>query len=269
MEAVKEALKHSPNPAWEVGIPILFIVLAIIYFSLASWYKNKYGLYRSQTDSINSLLALRRQILDSAIGPLVPNTESVCGNLLGKKGIYVRIKENETAIVNWRPLSVRMAGYLGGDNTVLDGVFDMKKGIQLALQMGARCFIFDIDYLEEKPCEPRLIHRDDQGVMRSLHTGSIKDGMDTINKMAFNINYDPVIVVVYLRRLPPGKTQKATYFKAIAAALDPLAEFVRDLIPIPGVNPTAQRGPAQGPRAEVIGEVDQGGHAIGVVDPGA
>jgi len=214
MEAVKR-----------VGIPIFFVLLAIVYFSTAFWYKNNYGLYNSTTDSVNNLLSIKRQALSASIDPLVANTESVCAKLSSNTGVYSKtnIPENSTAIVNWRPLSVRMAGYLGGIHTVLDGVFDMSKGIQLALQLGARCFIFDIDYLDEKPCVPCLIHRDNQGVMRSLHTGSIRDGMDALKTGAFNSNYDPVIVVLYLRRIPQGTIQKTNYFKAIAAALDPLS----------------------------------------------
>lgn len=224
MDAMKQAMA-SPDAAWKIGIPVLFVILAIIYFSIASWYKNQYGLYRSETDSINNLLAIRRQILQSAIGPLAPNYESVCGNLLGKRGIYSQIGQDKTALVNWRPLSIRMAGYLGGDKTARDGVFDMNAGIQLALQCGARCFIFDIDYLDDRPCEPRLIHRDDQAVMRSLHTGNIKDGMDSLHRMAFNSNYDPVIVVIYFRRIPVGKQQQSTFMRAVASALDPLSTY--------------------------------------------
>jgi hypothetical protein len=224
MDAMKQAMA-SPDAAWKIGIPVLFVLLAIMYFTMSLWYKNQYGLYRSQTESINQLLALRRQILQSAIGPLTPNYESVCGNLLGKRGIYAQITEDKTALVNWRPLTVRMAGYLGGDKTVRDGVFDMRVGIQLALQCGTRCFIFDIDYLDNRPCEPRLIHRDDQGVMRSLHTGDIKEGMKVLNDMAFNSNYDPVIVVLYFRRIPLGKKQSDTYIKAVASALDPLSTY--------------------------------------------
>jgi hypothetical protein len=224
MDAMKQAMA-SPDAAWKIGIPVLFVLLAIMYFTMSLWYKNQYGLYRSQTESINQLLALRRQILQSAIGPLTPNYESVCGNLLGKRGIYAQITEDKTALVNWRPLTVRMAGYLGGDKTVRDGVFDMRVGIQLALQCGARCFIFDIDYLDDRPCEPRLIHRDDQGIMRSLHTGDIKEGMKTLNEMAFNSNYDPVIVVLYFRRIPIGKKQSDAYIKAVASALDPISTY--------------------------------------------
>ena len=215
----------SPDSAWTIGIPVLFVLLAILYFTMSAWYTNQYGLYRSQTHSINTLLSIRRQTLQAAIGPLTPNYESVCAGLLAKKGVYRSVTPDKTALVNWRPLSVRMAGYLGGYNTVLDGVFDMNVGIQLALQCGARCFIFDIDYLEDRPCEPRLIHRDEQGVMRSLHTGSIKDGMVALNKMAFTSNYDPVIVVVYFRRIPIGKKQQSSFMKAVAASLDPLSTY--------------------------------------------
>jgi len=107
----------------------------------------------------------------------------------------------------------------------MDGVFDMVKGIQLALSLGARSFVFDIDYLDNNPCEPRVIHRDSLGIMRSLHTGSIQQGMEALNKMAFANNYDPVIIVVYLRRVPQGKAQKDKFFKTISASLDPLSTF--------------------------------------------
>lgn len=224
VDAMKQALA-SPDAAWKIGIPVLFILLALMYFTMSLWYKNEYGLYRSETDSINNLLAIRRQFLQSNIGPLTPSYNSVCADLLSKRGLYAQITDDKTAIVNWRPLTVRMAGYLGGHKTVRDGVFDMNVGIQLALQCGARCFIFDIDYLEDRPCEPRLIHRDEQGVMRSLHTGSIKDGMTALYNMAFNSNYDPVIVVVYLRRIPLGKTQQSSFFRAIASSLDPLSTY--------------------------------------------
>ena len=230
MEGVKQsALKvyNSENGAWTIGIPIFLIVLMIIYFSMGFWYKNQYGRYRSRPESIKQLLTLRRQALGMAIDSLPANLESICAKLLKKENPYnsANIPQNSTPMVNWRPLTVRLAGYLGGDITVRDGVFDMTKGIQLALTLGARCFIFDIDYLDEKPCEPRVIHRDSNGVMRSLHTGSIKQGMATLNNMAFTNNYDPVIVVVYLRRLPVGKTQKSTYLKAVAAELSPLATY--------------------------------------------
>jgi hypothetical protein len=222
---MKLQLPQTTSEIWKIGLPVFLIALMIVYFTMGLWYKNQYGRYRSTKESINQLLTIRRHTLGEAIDPLAPNNASICSALLSKSGIYSQIKENETAMVNWRPLSVRVAGYLGGDITVRDGVFDMAKGIQLALSLGARCFIFDIDYLDDKPCEPVVIHRDENGIMRSLHTGSVYDGMDALRKMAFSSNYDPVIVVVYLRRIPAGKTQKSVFFKNLASYLDPLTTY--------------------------------------------
>ena len=218
MEVAKQALGKlgisGTNPLLQIGVPIFLVTMMIIFFTMSTWYTNQYGLYRSKPDSINQLLSARRQTLSESIDPLRANSTSVSNSLLAKSEPYSRILGNSTALVNWRPLSVRMAGYLGGVNSVRDGVFDMSKGIQSAIHLGARLFTFDIDYMDNKPCEPRLIYRDDQGVMRSLHTGSILDGMAALNTYAFRENYDPVIIVLYLRRLPQGKTQKSNYFKA-------------------------------------------------------
>ena len=228
MDSAKQLIHkvvNSPNAILEVGVPILLIFLMILFFSLGAWYKNKYGKYRSIEDSINQLLVIRRQKLSESIDPLAANNLSVCANLISKTAPYSQIDQSETALVNWRPLTVRLAGYLGGDETQRDGVFDMVKGIQLALHLGARGFIFDIDYMEDRPCEPVVVNRDGNGIMRSLHTASISEGMHTLNQMAFSKNYDPVIIVIYLRRVPPSKLQKDTFFKAIASALDPLTTY--------------------------------------------
>ena len=187
------------------------IAMSIVYFTMGTWYKNQYGMYRSQIVSINTLLTIRRQLLQTTLTDLKPNHASVCSKILEKKPVYSQITEDKRALVNWRPLSVRLAGYLGGDTSVLNGVFDMSVGIYLALERGVRCFIFDIDYLDERPCEPCLIHRDDSGVMRSLHTGSIKDAMSELAKKSFIHNYDPVIVTIYFRRIPSGKNQQKIF----------------------------------------------------------
>jgi hypothetical protein len=65
--------------------------------------------------------------------------------------------------------------------------------------------------------------------MRSLHTGSIKEGIDTIAAKAFtanggSLNYDPVLIILYLRRVPKGTNQQKSFFRNIAASLDSLSE---------------------------------------------
>jgi hypothetical protein len=218
-------LDMSQGKVWKIGLPIFLIVLMVLYFTMGLWYKQTYGRYRSTNESIQQLLTIRRHVLGEAIDSLKPNDSSICNSLLKKTGVYGQVGESKTALVNWRPLTVRVAGYLGGDTTARDGVFDMKKGIQLALILGARSFIFDIDYLDKTPCEPVVIHRDENKFMRSLHVGSIQEGMETLKQMAFSSNYDPVIVVIYLRRIPDGKVQQSSFFKSIASQLNPLSMY--------------------------------------------
>jgi hypothetical protein len=49
--------------------------------------------------------------------------------------------------------------------------------------------------------------------------------MDALTRYSFNTNYDPVLVIVYLRRIPKGRKQMDIYFKAIAASLNPLSIY--------------------------------------------
>jgi len=207
------------------AIPIVILALSVVYFWLAFWYRQKYSQYRSTPESVKLLQTIRKEILSSKIDPLTQNTNSVCSKLLNKKDLYALINPDSTALVNWRPLTVRLTGYLGGMNTSYDGVFDMTKGTQLALSQGARAFVFDIDYLDVSPCKPVIINRDDAGYMRSLHTGSIKEACQALANKAFETNYDPVIVIVYIRRLPEGDQQKANFLGAIAQALNPLSRY--------------------------------------------
>lgn len=226
----KISIPTSTSPLWQYGTLVLIIVLMLAYFSVAFWYKQAYGQFTSKKESIQNLLTIRRSVLGH-IDRLVQNNESVCNNIINKVGPYAIIptikmkKGDPTAIVNWRPLTVRLTGHLGGINTARDGVFDMDKGVQLALSQGARAFVFDIDYLEEAPCQPVIVHRDANGYMRSLHTGSIKDACKSLTNRAFEINYDPVLVIVYIRRLPEGSKQKDAFFKNIAASLEPLSIY--------------------------------------------
>jgi hypothetical protein len=221
----KLQIPKTSSKAWQIGTFIGIIVLMFCYFLTGRWYKYTYAEYRSQPASIQRLLAIKRKKLSDAIDPLYPNTNSVCSQLLGKQGFYSQIDVSKTAVVNWRPLTVRLAGYLGGIHTARDGVFDMTKGIQLALAQGARAFVFDIDYLDVAPCNPVVIHRDNSGYMRSLHTGKILEGMKALANMAFTTNYDPVMVIIYLRRIPKLASQQDSFFKGIAASLDPISGY--------------------------------------------
>jgi len=214
-----------PGKIWGNGIFVFFIILIIFCFCFAASSKVNYGLYTSTADSVKQLLTIRRETLGS-ITSNPSNKTSVCLNIKNKVVPYSTIGLKEIALVNWRPLTVRLAGYLGGINGPYDGVFDMDFGISNAIFLGARSFIFDIDYDDNYPCAPILFFQDSSGIKRSLNTGSIKDGMTALSKYAFGgdiSNYDPVIVVLYIRRVPSRIKQKSTFYKSIAEALSPLS----------------------------------------------
>uniref|UniRef100_A0A6C0AN77 Phosphatidylinositol-specific phospholipase C X domain-containing protein n=1 Tax=viral metagenome TaxID=1070528 RepID=A0A6C0AN77_9ZZZZ len=210
---------------WTMLIYVLLIILFVVYVILASTFNTGCRLYRSNANSIKKLISLRRLGLGSSVDIIPHNDKSVCSEIVNKNAPYNSISSAKIALLQWRPLTVRLAGYLGGICSARDGVFDMAKGIQVALSLGARSFVFDIDYLDKSPCQPLLIHRDSGGIMRSLNTGSIQDGMASLKKMAFSANQDPVIIILYLRRIPSGQIQADNFLTAIASALDPISTY--------------------------------------------
>lgn len=214
-----------PGKIWGSGMFVFFIILIIICFSYSAWYKMVHGTYTSTADSVKKVLTIRRLALGKIMsGP--ENKHSVCLSVINRAQPYNTLPASHNALVNWRPLTVRLAGYLGGINGQRDGVFDMTFGISNAIFLGARSFIFDIDYINEYPCAPVLLYQDLNGIQRSLNTGLIKDGMTALSNYAFRgdiSNYDPVVIVLYLRRVPEGEKQKSTFYKAIAQALSPLS----------------------------------------------
>jgi hypothetical protein len=212
--------------------PVFLVIIIVYFFVMGSMHNMTHNSVRSTQESVNSLVAMRRGVLSNSIDPLVKVERSVCSELLKNPRTvpYSLIHKadegtgDQRSLVNWRPLTVRLTGYLGGpDGSAMDGVFNMDSGVRHALHLGARGFFFDIDYLDATPCEPVVVFRDDEAVMRSLHTGSIKDGMQVLANKAFETNYDPVLITLYLRRVPAGESQKGNFFKNIAAALNPLA----------------------------------------------
>jgi hypothetical protein len=219
---------RSPNTEsrlWQIGTLLSIVVFMIAYFLTAFWYTQTYGQFRSNPASIKNLLTIRNHDLSTAIGNLKSNTASVCTKIINKDRLYTSFTPEKTALVNWRPLTVRLAGYLGGIHTARDGVFDTQSGIQHALDQGARAFVFDIDYLDESPCAAVLIHRDSKGYMRSLNTGSIKDACKRLTDKAFQTNHDPVLIIIYLRRIPPALNQQKRFFSSIASSLNPLSTY--------------------------------------------
>jgi len=209
---------------WKYAVYAILVLLMLTYAGLAFWFYQTNSTYTEDPKKVATLISIRRQDLSSAIDRLPMVETSVIANLSGIVP-WSLIPKNNTPLVNWRPLTVRLCGYLGGANGIKNGVFDMNYGITKTLNLGARGFFFDIDYLEAAPCAPVLLYRDEQGYKRSLMSGSVKDGMTAIASNAFKNNNDPVCIFIYLRRIPKGPKQQTTFFTNLANALQPLDSY--------------------------------------------
>jgi len=154
----------------------------------------------------------------------------------------------EQCLVNFYSLGCRFSGYLGPFS---NGYFDTDVAVTSALKMGCRTFVLEIDYMDSCPIFPRLVVRDVNGRIRSneasslptcntLDQSNIKAVCNTLRVAAFgpavqNPN-DPLIVVLYLLRLPPrdktgtGNTTLLTYLSNVAKCLTPLLDKTVDNI---------------------------------------
>lgn len=217
---------------WGTIIPVFLGIMSIVYFSTAIYYAYTKGQYRATPQSSAQLITIQQANISSHSLTLT-NGNSVCTALINRSpAAFGTITTNTNSaigdarsLLNWRPLTVRLPGYLNGQNGPADGVFSPAFGIDKAIDLGARGFFFDIDYEDAAPCLPVVIFRDNTGIKRSLNDGDIKAAMTELAAKAFTINYDPVIVIIYLRRMPSGTLQQKNFFGAIAQALNPLSDY--------------------------------------------
>jgi hypothetical protein len=225
LQLVVPSLSLNEGIVWKWGPLVFLVVLSVFYFAIGLWYKTRYAKFRETPEDVQSLLSIMRQRLGEKIDPLAQNTTSITQSMVNKQGIFNTMNINTTALLNWRPLTVRLTGYLGGFYEARDGVFDMDKGIQLCLAQGARAFVLEIDYLDNAPCVPLLLHRDTNEFKRSLNVGSIQQACQSLANRAFQQNLDPVLLILYFRRLPPQTKQRETMFRAVAKQLGPIANL--------------------------------------------
>jgi len=225
---------------WKYIIPVFLALMCAYYFIYAISYKTTKGQYRTDPISVSQVESIQQATISSILGTSASasgtpsNGNSICATLTASPiqiPFNTIITNANSAIgdartlLNFRPLTVRLPGYINGPNGSTDGVFSPAFGINAALTLGARGFFFDIDYEDARPCVPAIIFRDDFGIKRSLNNGNIKMAISELASKAFTTNYDPVLIIIYLRRVPPGPKQQSKFFGAIAAALNPLSQY--------------------------------------------
>jgi hypothetical protein len=83
-------------------------------------------------------------------------------------------------LINQHVLATTGSGYIGPP---INGVYSEQRAVQLALQAGVRCFVFDINELKEKP---RLITKKTNGVRVCLNNGYLNKALCSSNMTAFS-----------------------------------------------------------------------------------
>jgi len=147
----------------------------------------------------------------------------------------------EQCLVNFYSLGCRFTGYVGPFE---EGYWSPDIAVQLAVNAGCRTFVLEIDYLDDCTGDttkyfPRIVVRDVQGKLRinyksnkpfcnSFAHSNIRDVCEKINFYAFSSSCqnasDPVIIVLYFIRQPPGSYKSKTvldYYSNVAKGLSP------------------------------------------------
>jgi hypothetical protein len=223
----------ASNIIWAIGFLLILTLIAIVVYytvsktdvedstsdpKLETKYKNQVKLL---SDRYNPVASARRPVTDL----LNQNT----------------MEPSEQCLVNFYSLGCRYTGYIGPMN---EGYWDPDLAVQLAVNAGCRTFILEIDYLDECNGEtikyfPRIVVRDAQNKLRikfnsnrpicnSPQYSNIRDVCEKINYYAFasscQNSTDPVIIVLYFLRQPPGSYKSKTvldYYSNVAKALAP------------------------------------------------
>lgn len=158
-----------------------------------------------------------------------------------------QMPESQQSLVNFYALGCRTTGFVGPAE---NGYFDAEIGVQMAVKAGCRVFVLEIDYFDECRDDavryfPRLVTRDIQGKQQykkesnlpfcnsaAADGGSnIREVCKAIQQYAFSADTqnatDPVIVVLYFLRQPPGSYKSKEvldYYSHVAQMLAPLRD---------------------------------------------
>ncbi len=183
-------------------------------------------LTRIQIPIADALMAEHRPIIGSEGGG-----GRGAGGSAGELGLAIPdMLPADRLLLNFHVLGARLGGFLG--NSAAGGLYSEDRAVELALRKGCRLFLLEIDYLERAPEVPVLIYRDEAGNNLSRNTGSIGRVARALKKHTKDqklVGDDPLIVALYMRRLP-GETASSrealNFMGAVAAELQSLFPYL-------------------------------------------
>lgn len=195
-------------------LAIVFLVLAILIGAIS------YFVIKKSNSQIQQEQVTKFDPLFSSLS----QTRKGVNAYLDEK--IVQESKKNWCLFNFAPLTLLNAGY--GERTPEGGLYNINE-ISRALDLGFRCFSFNIDFYtgSEKPSSnpekpippgyPCLLDRDDQGVVRSINCGSISDMMTALSQQAFSqslpTGQDPLIVFLDFKNVPDSVKNKDTFVK--------------------------------------------------------
>jgi hypothetical protein len=191
------------------------IIIGLLITGIVSFINYTIDRYRN-----TSTPAHNARIVQERIAALEDRYEHIRSKIGGFEEIVRVTPENQRALINYRIMTVAIAGYMG---PAVDGVFAEDVAIERAFNVGARHFILPIDYMDDAPAVPRIIVRDG-GVRVSNNTGSISAVIRRLAEIRQR-SADPIIITLYFHRLPPGPKESLEFMASVAKTLTPLAPY--------------------------------------------
>jgi hypothetical protein len=202
MLATLSVPRPSNKILFYIGI-VLVILITVFLIMIISRYAAKIA----SPSTVKKVIRDRVALLNAAIEPTAGK----------KKSIYeMPLPEDQALLMNYQPISCRLAGYL---DPLQDGAFAEADAVRLGLAAGARLFVLEISRASDG--RPALVARDSMGYKRSLNDGSIQKVCESL----VNKTDDPIVLVLYIHDAPDKtKTPELylSFLSQIARALEPL-----------------------------------------------
>lgn len=226
-----------PIHTWIFFVVLLAMAVTVVYCMRSVFYPKKEGFATTAgSRAFTSEADYKKQVkaLTDRFGATADAHRPVTENLAS-------MPETQQNLVNFYALGARFTGYIG---PLVEGYFDPEIAVQTAVNAGCRVFVLEIDYLNDCASSPdtkyfpRLVVRDVHGRLlirpssnepfcNSASASNLREVCEKINTYAFASSSDPVILVLYFLRQPPGGYKAKDvldYYSNVAKMLAPLRE---------------------------------------------
>jgi len=225
-----------------IALILYFFVILILYFVNRSNNNDNFKLESAYQTQLQTLSKRFTEVAASDTSNNIsnPTAKRPITELLSKTDVPI----SEQCLTNFYSLATRFTGYLG---PMENGYFDPDTAVQLAVKAGCRVFVLEIDYLDDcidksDKYFPQIVVRDVQGKLiikynsnqpfcNSPEHSNIREVCEKINYYSFSNSTqnstDPVIVVLYFLRQPPGAYDSKTvldYYSHVAKSLSPFKD---------------------------------------------